>query len=783
MKSTKKLEKENSKLRDVVSSRTAELRAKKHELKIEAALEKVRMVAMGMKKPADMLKICKTIAQQMRSLGVKEIRNVQTAVIDTNKGTYLNFEFYAKHNKLLTTEVDYTDHPMTRAFVKQMLSGPDGFFKKTLKGKKVQEWYKFQKNTNQFADKYLAKASSLNYYWYSLGPVALGVSTYEPLSEAEQEVLKRFRKVFALSYRRYLDIEKAEAQAREAEIELGLERVRAKTMAMHRSSDLLDVIPVLAEQFQLLGFNIHSVNVNTTYRDKDWHLWLYNPGMPMYPDQLHIPYFDHPFFNRTIESLANGSDFNAFVFTREEKNGFLDHLYSNTNARAVSEERKKFTYEAPGFAWSAVYMNNTAVTIANYDAQPYTEEQNTILRRFGNVFEQTYVRFLDLQKAEGQAREAQIQLAMERVRARTMAMQKSDELAEAASLLFQQVQTLGVKTYSSGFTVWDNDDKDLVSWMCNADGSINPPFRMPANDIAWHRRQYESWKKGEDLIVNDFTGEEMQSHYRYLRSFPLLDEAFRKSETAGIKTPKRQVHNIANFSHGNLLFITFEPCLEFHDIFKRFAKVFEQTYVRFLDLQEAEAQAREAQIQLALEKVRARTMAMQKSDELSETAAVLFQQFKELGDRPIQITIGIFNEKENVIEFRITSAEGLGSKIDEKFNASLDEPTLMRKIFVAWKAHKKSVVITLSGQELTEWIKYRSNISGEYAYDSKIGSDDTRFVAVGLFSKGVISFSKQEPVAEETIQILERFAGVFDLTYTRFLDLEKAEAQAREAEI
>ena len=31
--------------------------------------------------------------------------------------------------------------------------------------------------------------------------------------------------------------------------------------------------------------------------------------------------------------------------------------------------------------------------------------------------------------------------------------------------------------------------------------------------------------------------------------------------------------------------------------------------------------------------------------------------------------------------------------------------------------------------------------------------------------------------------VLERFAQVFDLTYTRFLDLQKAEAQAREAQI
>ena len=64
--------------------------------------------------------------------------------------------------------------------------------------------------------------------------------------------------------------------------------------------------------------------------------------------------------------------------------------------------------------------------------------------RFGKVFEQTYTRFLDLQKAEAQAREAQIEAALERVRARTMAMQRSEELAEVATVLFQQVKALGV---------------------------------------------------------------------------------------------------------------------------------------------------------------------------------------------------------------------------------------------------------------------------------------------------------------------------------------------------
>ena len=81
------------------------------------------------------------------------------------------------------------------------------------------------------------------------------------------------------------------------------------------------------------------------------------------------------------------------------------------------------------------------------------------------------------------------------------------------------------------------------------------------------------------------------------------------------------------------MFITLSRVLKHHDIFKRFAKVFEQTYTRFLDLQKAEAQARESQIEAALERVRSRSMGMQKSEELREVIQVIYEQFVQLNMR------------------------------------------------------------------------------------------------------------------------------------------------------
>jgi DNA gyrase/topoisomerase IV subunit A len=60
------------------------------------------------------------------------------------------------------------------------------------------------------------------------------------------------------------------------------------------------------------------------------------------------------------------------------------------------------------YARSVALMPNIFLVVVNYKGKPYSEQENQIIKRFASVFEQTYTRFLDLQKAEAQAREAQI---------------------------------------------------------------------------------------------------------------------------------------------------------------------------------------------------------------------------------------------------------------------------------------------------------------------------------------------------------------------------------------
>ena len=196
--------------------------------------------------------------------------------------------------------------------------------------------------------------------------------------------------------------------------------------------------------------------------------------------------------------------------------------------------------------------------------------------------ELAYRRYIDIEQAEAQAREAQIELSLERVRARTMAMQKSDELQDVAILLFQQMNVLGVQTGSCGFNIWNKDEKTATVWMTSSEGGLQAPFIMPHTESEIYKNVYSDMKNGETFLVKEVGGKALKKHFDYLLSLPGIGDVIKKLREKGYTFPEIIVYHFAFFNNGYLSFHLSEPYPEVYDIFKRLAKVFEQTYTRFL---------------------------------------------------------------------------------------------------------------------------------------------------------------------------------------------------------
>src|SRR6187399_1201010 len=358
------LKSENKKLLEAVKSRTAELENKNRELEIETALEKVRTIAMGMRKPEDFPDVCEVLFKELQLLGFNELRNAMVNIHNDEKRSFVNYDYSDEIGKSITP-LFYNEHPVIKKQVKQIRKADDSFSESVFKGKDLEDWKIFRKSRGEKNDKRIKNIKALYYYFYSIGTGSIGISTFDKISEEKKDVLKRFRNVFAFAYRRYMDVAQAEAQAREAQIELALERVRAKTMAMQKPSEFVDLVSVIGQQFVRLGFDIEWANFGANGHDISNGIDICNfaviPGMYHSSERLHIPYIDHPVFTIAAAGIKKyqntGEDFFVIDLDKKEKDRWMKHMYTRSEFQEMPDEFKKIQYNKPGYKSSVIVLN------------------------------------------------------------------------------------------------------------------------------------------------------------------------------------------------------------------------------------------------------------------------------------------------------------------------------------------------------------------------------------------------------------------------------------------
>lgn len=600
--------------------------------------------------------------------------------------------------------------------------------------------------------------------------------TYEEVPEAH-DIFNRFGKVFEQTYTRFLDLKKAEAQAKEAQIEVALERVRARTMAMQSSEELADVAIVLFEQLRGLGGELWGTGFGLCQGNADHDEFWFANEKGVFP-AVSIPNNEDETHNKMYESWKSGTDLLSIVGSGKELKKHYDYMMSLPEVKPFFQKILDEGLSFPEWQqWNAAYFTHGYLLIITLE--PYPEPE--ILKRFSRVFDQTYTRFLDLQRAEAQARESQIEAALERVRSRTMGMQHSSELQETAALLVDQVKALNINIMGCGFNIWNQDRSEATAWMSGMD-RFQPPFQTSSSKDIF-LRIYEAMKRGDEVFVEEQEGEELKAHYDYMASIPVFQKILKQLEERGQSPPSYQVMHCAYFTHGYLMFITLEPATEANELFTRFAKVFDQTYTRFLDLQKAEAQAREAEINLALERIRASTMAMHNTEEIGKTVITFFKELRGLGlQKSTRCGIGILSQSEHMQLYTASTKKGQKAKLTTGILDMSIHP-LLKGVKNAWENGEPAFSYELKGKDKYEYFDELNQVR-----NYPVNIDITTLPEIVYhfsfpFKDGVLFVFLDDPLTSEYAEICKRFAKSFSLTYTRFLDLKKAENQAREAQI
>ena len=740
------------------------------ELEIEFSLERVRTVAMGMRKPGDLLSICEILFAELHNMGFGELRNAMINIHNDEKGSFLNYDFSESAGATVTT-ILYNSHPATKNLVKQVRSATDAFAEFVINGDELDQWREYRKSMGEMDDPKLHNIRQLSYYFFSIGTGAIGISTYEPVSEEKRDVLKRFRNVFELAYRRYIDVTQAEAQAREAQIQLALERVRARTMAMQRSDEMAETAAILFEQFFALGEKPERMAIEIVNEEEHvFEIWATEHG---------------------------GKQFNSVIKTSLEEPYVMQKMY-----RAWKEQNKSITIDLQGNELEAyfqflkkmklpvdrkIFGNRRVQNVATFSRgiltiitpEPRPRETIDILERFAKVFDGTYTRFLDLQKAEEQAREAQIEAALERVRSRSLAMHKSDELQEVVNTVQASLVELGVKMDSANFNILYEGSRDMDLWIANI---YSQRIHVPYLDLKPVRDMMDARDHGITSLQVACTQEQKNLFWK---------DAFEKTGFSVASTERKKF--ILESKCWTVLWALAKHCgiqlnsysrdsytEEEVEITKRFANVFEQAYVRFLDLQKAEAQAREAIIESALERVRSKTMAMHNSQDVGDTVSTLLDELVKLGVETNRCGILIYSDKMTA-EVWTAKSNPEGKSTLTMGQLDLAVHPLLSGIYQAWKNKEPLFTYPMVGKDL---IAYYEAINETKYYPTSFELStlpSKEFHSDFYFPEGSIFAFTAVPIPPVATIIFKRFAGVFGQTYRRYLDLQKSEANAIEA--
>jgi len=749
------------------------------EAQIETAMERVRASTMAMHQSDQLSETATVMFEQFHLLGQLPDR-IGICIFNEQKKV---FEFWPtdqagsqlKHTFNAPIHEPTTIHKLYKAWKENKDSKIVD-----LTGQDLKNWIRFVREDMGLAVKESHIKSRRVHHAAFFTHGFLLYTTHEQIEPEFLGLLVRFAKVFDQTYTRFLDLKKAESQAREAQIEAALERVRTKSMAMHKSDQLLEVIITVFDQFQKLDIETDGAHIHIFDDTKDFNLWIANPEQN-YVNRIHIPYFNRPLFNNFWKSLAQDKKFITENHSRKEKDFLFKHFFEHSDLKKAPAKRKKFLLDSAGWARSIVFGKNAALSINNFEGIPYSAEENEILKRFGKVFEQSYTRFLDLKKAEEQSREAQIEAALERVRAQAMAMQHSEDLAKSTSVLLEELEQLNLEVLRCGIAIID--PSTFYAKVYSTTNTRTGKKELVTGSVDMHTHpawvnSIEAWKK-QELSSYVLEGEELSDYYEQLSK---AGYKLPKKMLQSIKLLKKQYYYNVLFSQGGLFIISNSPISDENlKIIQRFADVYNLTYTRYEDLQNAEKRTLEAVRQASLDRVRGVIASMRTKEDLNRITPLIWKELTALGVPFIRCGVFIMDVEKEVIQSYLSTPDG---KTLGVFNLPFTSELIGELMVDFWqkgkiyKDHwtKKRFIEFMQKLKDSGQLKDTGSYQGTATPPEKL---DLHFIP---FKQGMLYVGNTEPLSKDELQLVGSLAEAFSIAYARYEDFRELELAKNQIE-
>ncbi len=755
------------------------------EAQIEAALERVRSQAMGMRDSDELLDVVATIHREYSGLGMA-------------CGVFWHARYHEDHYEKALTAIDGSKVSTTMILPRDFSAVPA--LAKWERGTEPFGVFQFDAvQGGQYMEHMISKGRFLEVDPNAVTPDVvrdhegitfvqartssgeIGYSLWgESVPEPEaEEILVRFARVFDLAHRRFEDLREAEAAAREAQIEASLERVRAAAMAMHESHQLSGVAQTVCQQLHELGVeHLLRASISTKDEDPGYFVWYGSTrdGEASYlPVRLSFDSYRDILGDEAIDSFEWPSHRRMVVYKKEMIPGiyrvFEEAGLSIPSSDATIGFEILYDYQS-GFDGGTLNMAAAGVV---------SEESLQLLDRLAAVFGMAYTRFLDLKKAEAQARESQIALALERVRARAMAMQKSEELSDVSTTITEQLVELGLNIHHGYVFLFDENSDEVELHVTKAIHHPIERIRGKSVQIRLPRAGFENIFTDTTFLFNDDPDTPWvktpvtpdiypgwaEPLVPYFEAMGYTSEEYRSHLPDGfIQVDASMGSGVIGM--GGTVEFSEEEC----DILSRFASEFRVAHTRFRDIQKAEAQALESQIEAALERVRASAMSMHSSDEISQVAEVMWEQMRDLGFPGLQRSMVTVVDEDPEYWWMYGSPFS-GDSGFQGLRVPFDAHESFREVQGTESAGLRRYVIEFEGESLVRFLRAFKEAGWEYEGDMRIPRSFV--VHSANHPQGMVGAITDGPISEVAFDVIERFARVFGLAFQRYSDLKKAE--------
>ncbi|NNL01763.1 MAG: SnoaL-like domain-containing protein [Eudoraea sp.] len=770
------LKKRTEFLEKSLEEKMAELQDKNRELEVEAALERVRSKTMAMHNSQEVGATVVTLFDEVMKLGLDKSLRCGIGILEGTEHMETWSTNYSPSGKvdLKMGMLNMTIHPMLVGLKKAWKSKKKGYTYDFI-GKDVIKYYTALNKEPEYpfnADlKTLPENVYHNSFFYSSG--ILFAFTENPISKEGAKVLNRFAKVFGQTYRRYLDLQKAEKQAREAIIESALERVRASSMAMHKSEQLPETSQVLFEQFALLGNLPDRISICIIKEEENLiELWATDQIGSQLDHRYRGSLEEATTMSKVHKAWKDGKDSIVIDLSGQRLKDWLRYIKEDVKLPIDDSNIKGRRVQQGAFFSKGLLLCTTN--------EPVADETMELLIRFAKVFDQTYTRFLDLQKAESQAQEARIEAALERVRAASMAMHKTDELAQVVMVLFQQFSELELDFYQVWINIFFIEEGYSNCWFSPVEGVVDEAYTARVPLAPFEESSIKSWRAGEEFSYLSWRGLKEVDEIAKSLSEMTGHESFIRIQKK--KRMNRMEIVDSNHKYGVLAMAKNNDITDNdRTILKRFSKVFEQTYTRFLDLQNAESQAREATKQASLDRVRGQIASMRTAADLERITPLVWHELTTLGIPFIRCGVFIIDESSKHMQVHLSAPDGHSLGVMEM---PFDADQLTANSVASWqrgevfKGHWNK-------EQFIDFMQTMLNlgqIKNIKVYQGAEQPPESLHLHFLPFTQGMLYVGNVEPLADDQIESVQSLADAFAIAYARYEDFTKLEKAKQNVE-